>query len=440
MSPHLAIANALRPFLATGIWAEKAHHTVKAGPRKIQAKGRTSPASPILNGRPCPSAFFVLASGLRTKSPMRLKSACLLLFLASCEEGPPPFDELPLRDALRADPAMIASLPEAARSKLATRLETVRTSDVAIDHVGENETEAPTTMVAALDHARQHRQAEPLMVGFIRAGAAWPIGDRMSAPNTPALPPIEGVSAVATAQIEKRALDTKAGAAVRALLAASGAQHLQRVVGWPIGAVAIDDTVYVNASWLVAIAPDNEKVDGGADAKASSVGSQAGASEPKRPIVGPPLGIKTVEEKDTPATSDSSPILRETFTMANRPDAGPTTSTTSSSRSNNVVLDDACSSCADSCATSSSDSCDTSNESSNSCDTSDESTDNSCNSSADDSSQDCSSTSDSSSQACSSTDEGAATCQVAYGGRRKSPGTLPWLLAPLGFLLFRRRS
>ena len=35
MSPHLAIVNAIRPFLATGIWAEKAHHTVKAGPQKI---------------------------------------------------------------------------------------------------------------------------------------------------------------------------------------------------------------------------------------------------------------------------------------------------------------------------------------------------------------------------------------------------------------------
>jgi hypothetical protein len=306
----------------------------------------------------------------------------------------------------------------------------VRTSDVAIDSVGENETETPTAMVAALDHVRQHRQAEPLMVGFIRAGAAWPIGDRMSAPNTPVLPPIEGVSAVSTAQIEKRALDTKAGAAVRALLADSGAQHLQRVVGWPIGAVAIDDTVYVNASWLVALSPDDEKVDGGADVKASSVASQAGASVPKRPIVGTPLGIEPAEEEDTPATSDSTSILRETFTMANRPDAGPTTSTTSSSQSNNAVLDDACSSCADSCATSNNDSCDTS----------DESTDNSCNSSADDSSQDCSSTTDTSSQACSSTDEGAATCQVAHGGRRKNSGTLPWLLAPLGFLLFRRRS
>jgi hypothetical protein len=255
------------------------------------------------------------------------------------------------------------------------------------------------------------------------------------------LPPTEGVTAVATAQIEKRALDTKAGAAVRALLADSGAQHLQRVVGWPIGAVAIDDTVYVNASWLVALAPADEKVDGGADVKASSVGSQAGASVPKRPIVGTPLGIESAEEEDTPATSDSTPILRETFTMTNRPDAGPTTSaTTSSSQSDNVALDDACSACADSCATSNNDSCDTSDESSDSCDTSDESTDNSCNSSADDSSQACNSTTDTSSQACSSTDEGAATCQVAHGGRRKNSGTLPWLLAPLGFLLFRKRS
>ena len=355
---------------------------------------------------------------------MRLKGACLLILFAGCDGGPPPFEELPLRDALCADPEMVASLTESAKSTLAARFEAARAGDVAIDEIGENVTAKPAAMVAALDRARQRRQSEALIVGTIGNGVARPIGDCAIPPGAPALPPIEGVPADATAQIETRALDTQAGAVLRALLAASGAHHLYRVVGWPAGAVAIDDTVYVNASWLVGLAPGaGERADGGCVAGSSSPGRSAGVvSRPPAASV----SLDTVEPTG-PASAPTIPdrtrtlVPRRVLATWDRADAGD-----ESAPSGSANVGDACSAGADICAASSDDSCDsgddTSEYSSDSCGTSDENAGDSCSGAAvaDDSAP-------------------AANCQVSRGGRRNNFGTLAWLLAPLAFLLLRRR-
>jgi hypothetical protein len=366
---------------------------------------------------------------------MRLKGACLLILLAGCDGGAPPFEELPLRDALCADPQMVASLTESAKGTLAARFEAARTSDVASDEIGENVTAKPAALVAALDRARQRRQGEALIVGTIGNGVARPIGDRAIPPGAPALPPIEGVPADATAQIETRALDTQAGAAVRALLAASGAHHLYRVVGWPAGAVAIDDTVYVNASWLVGLAPGaGEKADGGSVAGSSSPGrSAAGVSRPPAASVSLDTGEAAAGPAGAPATPDRTPTLvpRRALATGDRVDAGD-----ESSPSGSANLGDACSACADSAA-SGDDSCDSgdyaSDDSGDSCDSSDDSADDSCNNTADDAGDSCSGA------AVADDSAPAANCQVSRGGRRNSFGTLAWLLAPLAFLLLRRR-
>src|SRR5262249_30852738 len=52
-----------------------------------------------------------------------------------------------------------------------------------------------------------------------------------------------------------RALEGDAGRTVRAAMLASHATRLVRVVGWPAALVAEGDAVYVNAAWLVAVAP-----------------------------------------------------------------------------------------------------------------------------------------------------------------------------------------
>src|SRR5450631_3997531 len=108
---------------------------------------------------------------------MRHPTTLASLFLAGCDQRPP-FDQLPLRDALRAEPEVIASLSEPARIQLAARLEVARANDVIIDTLGTNEASTPAALVVALDGVRQRRQGEALMVGVISKGAAWANRDR----------------------------------------------------------------------------------------------------------------------------------------------------------------------------------------------------------------------------------------------------------------------
>jgi len=385
---------------------------------------------------------------------MRLKNMFAFVLLAGCAEGPPPFDQLPLRDALRADPEVVASLPERARLQLAKRFEAARAKDVVTDQLETSETRTPAATVVAFDGVRQHRQGEPLIVGVFGNGAAWPLadclGDCAAPPQAPVLPPIEGTPAAATAAMEDQALEGEAGAAVRALLAASGAHHLYRVVGWPAGAVAMDDTVYVNAAWLVSLAPaGDEKVDGGADGGASSgaagpVALEAtGASNPSASsaLLGP--------DKTSSANARPTSELRGARTSGNPGDAGvvqqplgydpqPQGTETQPSVGD---LSDACGACASGCDSSSGDSCDSGDDSSDDsgdacaspAEASDGNSADACGSASADSAD--------SSAACSGAGDGAdaATCQLSHGRGHKHSGTRLWLCAPLGFLLLGRR-
>jgi hypothetical protein len=393
-------------------WAEKAHFTVKAFPGRD-----TRSALPTAHaGQKRPEA---LALGLRDGVVMRLESAFALALLVGCDQGPPPFDELPLRDALHASPEVVALLPDSARVQLAARFDSARARDDTTDELETSEAAAPVAMVAALDRVRQGRKGEPLVVGVLNHGAAWPIRERVYPPHAPALPPIEGTPAATTAVIENRALQGEAGAAVRALLAASGAHHLYRVVGWPAGVVAIEDTVYVNPSWLVSLAPvgvDGGDADGSTDPSATVSGGFAPNGVP---------GLSPDEVAPAPATATPASVLRGALTSANQGDAGVGQQPSGTDPQSPSVGDlaDACSGCAGGCDTGDGDSCD------GSADTSDEGSDS------------CANASDDGSDSCSGAGDGAdaASCQISHGGGRKNSGTRLWLLAPLAFLLLKRR-
>ena len=365
---------------------------------------------------------------------MRLKMMFAVILFMGCDQGAPPFDELPLRDALLAEPEVIAALPENARIRLAARLETVRANDTAIDEVDASQASGPATLVAALDRVRQRRQSEPLMVGVLGNGAAWPIRDCPVPSHAPTLPQFEGPPATATATMETQALETEAGAAVRGLFAASGAHHLVRVVGWPAGAVAIDDTVYVNAAWLVSLAPSGaQKIDGGAwDGLVSPGGAAAGGtvSALSGGAAQDPNGAAPAAGIDTPAR------ILGALTSANQGDAGAVPQPSSPQAPPIVDTVDACSGCASGCDTSSDDSCaTTSDDGGDSCDASaadDSSNADSCNSASSDGGDPCSAGADSEAE--------AASCQISRGHGHKSLGTRLWLLAPLAFLLLRWRS
>jgi hypothetical protein len=332
------------------------------------------------------------------------------LFLVGCGDGTPPLDELPLRDTLRADPAIVATLGDSARLRLAARFEAAVTEDSTSDAVADRPT--PASQATALDEARLRRTAEALVVGTIDDGVARPVAMVVGA-QTP-LPRLEGEAATNTAALEARALDGAAGARLRALLHVSGAQRLQRVVGWPVGAVAIGETIYVDASWLVALAP----VEGGADGPEAADGGTPGA----------PASVGTGGDPSLSSTGASSSAIA-LATSAVSFDAGTYTPPPPPPPPppDGPSFWDACSAGADTCAASS-DSCDTSGSDDSSCSSTDDGSDSSC-----------SSTDDGSADACSAPPDDGGSCRVSPGRERPRVATLVWVLAPLGFLIGRRR-
>jgi hypothetical protein len=349
----------------------------------------------------------------------------LVALAIGCGEGGPPLDELPLRDTLRAAPEVVAGLPAEARTRLAVRLDAARTDDRTTDRLGDG-TPAAEVVVGALDRLRVERQADPLLVGIISDGLALPITDPPSSDplSLPTLPPLEGEPAGGTASLETRALDGAAGASVRALLVTSGARHLWHVTGWPMGAIAIDGTVYVNGAWLAALAPDDGGVvDGGSDGPVSS-GDRNGLGA--APASGSPDSYALARGADASPEPDGGPSPADAgaeqapspkplqIAAAGAGSAGdwgvviifPPTTAPPAPPPTGPSFGDACGAGADAC-----DSTDTS-----SCDGTDDGSDDSCDMPPDD----------------------GGGCQVARGGHRTRYGTVLWLMAPLGFLLGRR--
>lgn len=380
----------------------------------------------------------------------------MLLALAGCDDGAPPLDQLPLRDALRADPAVIAGLTDDARQRLATRLEAARTGDDASDPVAGDPGETqPAVLMTEVDAARAQRGGDALVVGTIASGMARALPDVSTGASAP-LPPLEiEATAPALTAMESRALLGNAAAVLRGLLAASGAHHLRRVVGWPAGAVAVGDTVYVGGAWLAALAPATG-ADGGVDAGPPSPSATATAAEGIASTAAA-LGATPAPASNAPSSPDAGAIPATPATdNVGSPypgyDAGvivvypPSTPQPPPPTSG----DDSCGAAADSCvacgaASDNSDSCDNNGDSCGG--STDDGTDDSCNSTTDDGSGDsCNNTGDGSDDSCNNTgsDGGDGTnCQVSRGSRRHggtSPRMMLSLFAPLAFLLSRRRQ
>ena len=349
------------------------------------------------------------------------------LVLVGCGDGTPPLDELPLRDTLRADPAVVAALGDSARQRLAARFEAAVTDDAVSDAVAEGPT--PANEVRSLDEARGRRAADALVMGVIADGVARPAGVGAGA-QTP-LPELEGEVATNTAALEARALDGAAGARLRALLTASGARRLERVVGWPAGAVAIGETIYVDASWLVALAPLEGGVspdagDGGISGSPAAVGAGAGSTLPGVVASSSPIALAasaaSFDGGCPPDAFNCSTFDAGTFTSPPPPSQPPPPPPPPPGPS----FWDACA--AGSGCAASSDSCDSSDGEDDSCSGTDDGSDSSC-----------SGTDDGSSDSCSTPPDDGSDCRVSPGRERPRAATIVWVLAPLGFLIGRRR-
>lgn len=237
-----------------------------------------------------------------------------------------------------------------------------------------------------------------------------------------------------------RALAGHAGVELRILLAASGAHHLRRVVGWPIGAVAIDDTLYVNAAWLVALAPGGKPVlDGAID------GAGEGTSSPTATATAP-LSAPLFDDQTTATTKDT---LRPPYNA----DAGtvpPASPTPQLAEPMTLPPADACSTCAEGCSSCDAQSCaddgsaDTSYDNSydGSYGDSHDTGGDACANSSDDSGNGCDSSDETSGDSCNSSyadsGNGGGECQLVRTPRNKKSNTWAWMVSPLAFLFFRR--
>ncbi|WP_394826982.1 hypothetical protein [Pendulispora albinea] len=192
--------------------------------------------------------------------------------ISACAADAPPYQDLKLRDALGADPTVLAGLPSDAREMLLHRMLATRDLQTEREALPNEKGRSPAAEVNAIDHARAERDEDSLLVWKARAEGGSIIAEPQPDPRAvdgkdggdgsrleplPELPALEGTPPDATSNAESRALAGEGGRTVRELMKITGAKRVSRVVGWPAAVAAIDDTVYVNAGWLVLLA-DNE--------------------------------------------------------------------------------------------------------------------------------------------------------------------------------------
>ncbi|MRG96483.1 DUF4215 domain-containing protein [Polyangium spumosum] len=205
------------------------------------------------------------------------------LLSAGCGEEAPPYDALPLRDALRAAPEVMASLPKETRRDVALRLEESALAPVPVDEklvIPPPEVTTLDALASAADEAREEKGEDALVLGaieqegaemFLAPREAKEPGDTSEGP-----PKMRGRPGDTTAALEEAALRGRAGRWVKELAARSEAQEIVRTTGLPMGAWAFEDKLYVNASWLVALEALEEE------------GAESGPSPAVVPIVGFP--------------------------------------------------------------------------------------------------------------------------------------------------------
>ncbi|HEX3343247.1 MAG TPA: hypothetical protein VHS09_01690 [Polyangiaceae bacterium] len=176
----------------------------------------------------------------------------------ACSSPAPPYADLSLRDALGADPSVIAALPLAEQVTIADHFEEQRAAETDADAVPLTAPSTPQEVLRAMDEARRAAGDDALVVAQLHAtGGALGVkalpGSAAGQGSPVALPPLEGEPATETADAEARALDGKAGQVLGDVVRATGARRLVRVTQWPTGVVAVDGVAYVNGSWLVAM-------------------------------------------------------------------------------------------------------------------------------------------------------------------------------------------
>lgn len=196
-----------------------------------------------------------------------LLCAAAMEVLGACSAETPPYEELPLRDALSAAPDVIAALPEQARREVAERLEEAHLAGGEEATIAEADIPSVPALIRTADSTREEEEKDAIVLAAIepRAGGFVLRGIDVGQAGGGAieLSALSGSPATLTAALEEAALRGRAGAILGALGASVDAREIVRTTGVPAGVVAMDGTMYVNASWLVALsaleAPSGEQ-------------------------------------------------------------------------------------------------------------------------------------------------------------------------------------
>ncbi|WP_437816499.1 hypothetical protein [Sorangium sp. So ce1078] len=190
-----------------------------------------------------------------------LRRAAVLLAisaLGACSAETPPYDGLPLRDALSAAPEVLAAMPEDALHDVAVRLEEAHREHGDETAIPGAEIASVPALVRSADAAREEQGEDAIVLGALEPSTEGFVLRSLAAERGTegqlARPVLAGQPASPeTAGLEDAALGGRAGEIVAELARRAGASELIRVTGLPAGVVARDRAVYVNAAWLVAL-------------------------------------------------------------------------------------------------------------------------------------------------------------------------------------------
>ena len=182
-----------------------------------------------------------------------------LAFLGCGGEPDAPFDELSLRDALRAKPEAILNLQPQVKMALAQRFQAAIGTASPPFQLTDPRATTWGERTLRMDEERERKGQDAMVTAqWLVAGNGWMLESATSqtdrsAPSRP-LPALTGPDADATQSEESRALSGRAGAIVELLWRQSAAPVLIRAPIWPVGVTATPDAVFVNPSWLTALA------------------------------------------------------------------------------------------------------------------------------------------------------------------------------------------